>query len=103
MYVLSASFYIAGRMFISTCFEKANEPSDMNKAVTDFIVYAKINLTWFAFNFVMVTLPPICIFTYNTDHLIIHDRNESYIGIVYALWIMHIITFGMKMRIYYPK
>lgn len=52
MYVLSACFYIAGRMIISACFGKANEPSDMNKAVTDFIVYANINLTWFAFNFV---------------------------------------------------
>ena len=103
MYVLSACFYIAGRMFISTCFHKANEPSDMNKAVTDFIVYANINLTWFAFNFVLVTLPAICIFFFNSDFLVMDDRQESYLGIIYTLWSMHMVAFLMKARIYYPK
>ena len=103
MYVLSASIYIAGRMIISSCFEKANEPSDMNKAVTDFIVYANINLTWFAFNFVMTTLPPLCLYAYNFDGLGNLSMLESYEGIMYVLWIMHLITFAIKPRIYYPK
>ena len=75
----------------------------MNKAVTDFIVYANINLTWFAFNFVLVTLPAICIFVYDSDFLVMDDRKESYIGIIYTLWITHMVAFLMKMRIYYPK
>ena len=102
MYVLSAAFYIAWRMIMSTCFEKANEPSDMNKAVTDFIVYANINLTWYAFNFVLISLPPICLYGYNFDGLGNFDF-ESYEGIMYALWFMHLITFAVKPRIYYPK
>ena len=103
MYVLSAAFYIAGRMMISSCFGKANEPSDMNKAVTDFIVYANINLTWFAFNFVLITLPPLCLYAYNFDGLGNINMLDSYEGIMYTLWIMHMITFAMKARIYYPK
>ena len=75
----------------------------MNKAVTDFIVYANINLTWFAFNFVLVTLPPVCIYVYDSDFLVMDDRKESYLGIIYTLWITHMVAFLMKMRIYYPK
>ena len=103
MYVLSAAFYIAGRMIVSTCFEKANEPSDMNKAVTDFIVYADINLTWFAFNFVQVTLPPLCLYAYSHDGLGDFKPLESYETIMYTLWITHMICFATKARIYkYP-
>ena len=28
---------------------------------------------------------------------------ESYEGIMYTLWIMHMIAFAFKARIYYPK
>ena len=28
---------------------------------------------------------------------------KSYEGIMYALWIMHMIAFAFKARIYYPK
>ena len=100
MYVLSAAFYIAGMMIVSTCFEKANLPSDMNKAVTDFIVYADINLTWFAFNFVQITLPPLCLYAYNFDAPGDFNLRESYEGIMYTLWITHMICFAMKTRIY---
>ena len=75
----------------------------MNKAVTDFIVYANINLTWFAFNFVLITLPPLCLYAYNFDGLGKFNMRSSYEGIMYTLWIMHMITFAMKARIYYPK
>jgi len=46
-------------------FRKESDESDMAKTITDFLVYAKDNLTWFAFNFVMVTMPLVCIFMLN--------------------------------------
>lgn len=58
-------FYIMWRMCYSTCLEDGLEEADMYKALTDFISYSSINLTWFAFNFVCVTMPPLCIYMLN--------------------------------------
>ena len=70
LYMFATVFYIAGMALIRT-FESANVVSDARKAVLDFISYAAINLTWFALNFVLCTMPPLCIFVlqHNTGGL----------------------------------
>ena len=54
--------------------------SDITKSVKDFITYASINLTWYAFNFVLILLPAVLILMVNTDHsgLKLNNRDESY-------------------------
>lgn len=42
--------------------------SDITKSVKDFILYANINLTWYAFNFVLIAIPPVLIFVMDTEH-----------------------------------
>ena len=65
-YVFAAVAYIAWSMIRGVC-EKPDPYSDRAKAITDFICYASINLTWFALNFVLVLMPPLLIFWLQTD------------------------------------
>jgi len=58
-----------------------NSPqSDITKSVKDFITYASINLTWYAFNFVLILLPACLIVLVDTDYdaIKLNDRDESY-------------------------
>jgi len=71
----------------------------MSKALHDFISYAAINLTWFAFNFVLCVLPPLCIGFSNPD-LQFETHNQSYDTIMYILWGMNCIHFMFTLRIY---
>lgn len=59
-YMLATCLYILNRMLVGSWCKPADEVSDMSKALNDFIEYANINLTWFAFNIVLICLPPIC-------------------------------------------
>ena len=61
LYMLATVAYIGG-MTIIRAFEASNGVSDAKKAMLDFIKYASVNLTWFALNFVLCTMPPVCIF-----------------------------------------
>jgi len=66
LYMASTVFYIAYHQLVEgVCFRKESDESDMTKTITDFLVYAKDNLTWFAFNFVMVTMPLVCLLMLN--------------------------------------
>lgn len=47
-------------------------------------------------------MPPLCLYAFSFDGLKNFDL-ESYEGIMYTLWIMHLIAFAIKPRIYYPK
>ena len=114
LYVLSTTGYIIWRMVVGMCFRSAEERSDMYKALNDFIEYAAINLTWFAFNFVLVTMPPIVIFWLQDeksnvgmaggDETITDEDGEeekgSFVPIMYTLWAMHILHFMFQLRIY---
>ena len=42
----------------------------MNKTINDFIDYAHQNLTWFAFNTVLIMMPVVCI-------LVLNKKSES--------------------------
>ena len=98
LYVLAAVFYIGWRMAIGI--SDANEQSDMEKALNDFIEYSNLNLTWFAFNFVLICLPPIVLFILDDDSLQIQGATGNYAPIVYILWAMHCVQIFTNMRIY---
>lgn len=67
-------------------YQDASEKSDFNKVVTDFIKYANINITYFAFNMVLVILPLACIFFIQPVFTYTIPGNEkSYAWIVYLL------------------
>lgn len=57
LYVLSTVFYIMWRQMISVVWRDSQATSDMEKAISDFIEYASINLTWFAINVQTCVLP----------------------------------------------
>ena len=76
--------------------------SDITKSVKDFITYASINLTWYAFNFVLILLPPILIFLMDTDHegIKLDGRDESYRKLMFWIWGIHIFQFIFNSKIY---
>ena len=51
-----------------------------NKQTQDFLTYEKLNLTWFAFNFVLIVLPPFLMFTVDHEHdgNNLNGRDESF-------------------------
>ena len=65
-YLGATVVYIA--YFQIRSFIKNEENSDINKQITDFITYANINLTWFAFSFVLFLLPLMLIGIDHEDH-----------------------------------
>lgn len=101
LYILSTVFYIAGKMIISA-FMKVEQVADYKKAVLDIITYASINLTWFSINFVMVTLPPICIYFLDkhVGYLELEGKTGTYHPLMFMIWATHLLTFLPKMTIY---
>lgn len=80
--------------------EPALEKSDMYKALTDFISYANINLTWFALNFVICIMPCLCIYGLGQFGPIREHATGSYTPIMYVLWATHCVSFASQLRIY---
>ena len=57
-------------------------------------------MTWFALNFVLCTMPPICIFWLNSyDDLIRKRFDGTYAPIMYLTWITNLITLFCRNRI----
>ena len=102
-YLGATVVYIA--YFQIRSFIKNEENSDINKQITDFITYANINLTWFAFSFVLFLLPLMLIGIDHEDHSYqINDRirgGKSYQNLMYAIFFMHLIQFIMNHAIFY--
>ena len=46
---------------------EGNTDSDLNKQTQDFLTYEKLNITWFAFNFILIMLPPILMYPINHE------------------------------------
>ena len=61
-YLYATVAYIAGMVIKSACMP-SKQVSDFKKAVLDTVKYANINLTWFSLNFVLVSMPPMCIYS----------------------------------------
>ena len=98
LYMISNMIYILVRQ-VESVFWSATPISDMKKALTDFISYSSNNLTWFAFNFVLCTMPPICLVLDDPD-LWKHKIDDSYKKITYTLWAMHVLAFVCQFFIY---
>ena len=80
LYMFATVVFIAGNMIVSEFCSHAGTVADMSRAMIDFISYSSINLTWFAFNFVLCTLPPICIFLIKglAPNLVKEENERSY-------------------------
>lgn len=102
LYLMAAVFYILWRGVFSSCCETGGEASDMYKALTDFIGYSSINLTWFSFNFVLISMPPLCMFVLQTPNQTDEDDKGSYMSVMYTLWAMHVFSFFIQKRIFVP-
>lgn len=92
--------YIVSRTMYSVIAEPPLAKSDMYKALTDFIAYADINLTWFALNFVICTMPAVAIYGLGDFAPIVDDAQGSYIPVMLTMWATHIISFAAQLRIY---
>ena len=100
LYVIATVFYIIWQTISNTIYETGDEVSDMYKALTDFISYSTINLTWFAINFVMVIMPLLSIFLLQADNMVNPGAKGSYEPLIWTLWAMHVLAFGLQRRIY---
>lgn len=76
--------------------------SDISKSVKDFLFYAKINLTWYSFNFVQVVVPLLLIVMMDTAHagISMADRDGSYETLMYILLGTHVFQFLFNSKIY---
>ena len=79
--------------------------SDITKSVKDFISYANINLTWYAFNFVLILLPTFLIFKIDHDAkgISIERHDESYSNLMHWILGIHIFQFLFNSKIYKLK
>ena len=83
--------YIMFTQCRSSCFSTLD--SDLNKQTVDFLTYDRLNLTWFAFNFVLILLPPSLMFTIDQTDPHYHLNNadaSSYLTVMYIIWFMHV-------------
>jgi len=65
----------------------------MQKTITDFVEYSYCNIVWFAFNFVLVMMPLICIFVLNPNasNIDIAGAGKSYTSLLLTLCIANLI------------
>lgn len=98
LYVLGSISFMAWHMLSKTC-ATPDPHSDRTKAITDFIVYSSINLTWFAMNFVLCAMPPLCIFWLNNyDELVRKRYDGSYAIVMYVSWVTNLLVLVCRSR-----
>ena len=92
-YMGSKCIYILFYTCRSSITQREDTDSDINKQTQDFLTYEKLNLTWFAFNFVLIVLPPFLMFTVDHEHdgNNLNGKDESFEFIMYIIWVMHIV------------
>lgn len=105
-YITSAVAFVIFRQIRSTLVPK--ERSDIRALLIDFISYAEINLTWFNFNFVLVTGPLIVLWvieptlgksTEDTAYVVRSDNLDYYL--IWILFACHLYQFTTKVEIYF--
>ena len=64
----------------------------------DVIGYSAINLTWNAYNFILITMPIICLLF---EEYTLHKpyKEESYLVIIWILWGTHLVSAMCQFRI----
>ena len=82
-------------------FQEGKSDSDMQKQTVDFLTHEELNVTWFAFNFVLSALPPCLMFLVNheDDANNLNGREQSFRSIMYITWAMHIIQLLLNHQI----
>jgi len=100
-YMLSNMTYIMIRQCQSACCTSL-PTTDRNKVLTDYIVYAQTNLTWFALSFVLCTMPFVCLLLVNVTY---EDttHQQSFLPIMYTMWAMHVFNMFVHTFLYSPK
>mmetsp|Transcript_6940 Transcript_6940/g.9635 ORF Transcript_6940/g.9635 Transcript_6940/m.9635 type:complete len:301 (+) Transcript_6940:496-1398(+) len=99
LYMLAAIVFILVRQLQSAWCD-ALETADMKKALTDYVQYSMLNLTWFAINFVTCAMPPVCIWLNSDEALDRAGYDQSFQPVIYTLWAMHLIAFLAQVFIY---
>lgn len=86
---------------------KRPDQSDVNKYFVDYIAYTEETLEWYSFNFVLIIMPPILIYTVYAYNKLndTSGENESFscTGIMYTLWAMHVFQFIFNNTLYEGK
>ena len=74
----------------------------MNKTINDFIDYAHQNLTWFAFNTVLIMMPVLCILVLNkkAESLDIPGAEMSYTSLLTIVCLANLLQFCLRPRLY---
>ena len=107
-YIASAVAFIIFRQCRSTLYPKIR--SDTKALLTDFISYAEINLTWFNFNFVLVTGPLIVLWvvepalaneTAETGYDVASEELDYWL--IWVLFFCHLYQFTTKVEIFFVK
>ena len=101
-YMASCVAYIGYMQCRSACIKARH--SDLFKQTEDYLTYDHMNLVWFAFNFVLIILPPCLIFGVpndDPDYQLNHREGKaSYKIVMYVIWFMHLFQFIFNNRIY---
>jgi len=78
--------------------------TDINKQTTDFVEYARINMTWFALNFIKIILPIFLLFGMkDSAKMEIESRKDqeiSYKWLMYVCLLFNVVQFLVVSRIF---
>lgn len=74
----------------------------MNKTVMDFLQYQQKNVVWFAFNFLLITLPIICLGGLNSisENLDIAGAGNSYLWLMIVVLIVNLAQTILRPRMF---
>ena len=106
LYMASAIVYIVYHQMVEgVCCKKQESESDMAKTITDFLEYAYPNIIWFAFNFVLVMMPLVCLVKLNpnAENLDIDGNSRSYTVLMIVVCIANLVQFLLRPQIYHIK
>ena len=98
----TVTFIIYHQMIEGVCCKKRTQQSDMGKTITDFIEYAYPNLIWFAFNFVLVMMPLVCIVVLNpvAENLDIAGKDQSLTILMIIVCLANLVQFLLRPAIF---
>ena len=76
-YMGATCIYITFNMFYNSFIVDARSQSDISKVLEDFISYANINLTWFAFNMCLLVLPVFCVLRIQSEYEYLDNHEDT--------------------------
>lgn len=92
LYIGAAVLYTAGQMIKHDLY--AQNQSDILKGITDWIEYDTFSMHWFAFDFLMIAVPPILMWwIYKENTTLKFFQLIKGGGVMAVLWLMHVASF----------